>query len=120
MERVEVVRMVTFIGGAVTLVAASIALRGGRPEGTTPQPSARADEIAAPVEPETDEPGTCACTAAPGVGITEREHAALERACADAETDEADDHCSDPWSVFATLPNTVVLKRSTGECGGCG
>lgn len=77
-------------------------------------PLANPPPIEEPVEEE-----TCACGALPPtLSLEQRE--TLELACQTA----SDEACRYPFEVFSTLEQgdltAVIVKRSTGDCGGCG
>jgi hypothetical protein len=129
----DAVRVVTFTGGAVALLAAAYALHATSsgpsvasriPGPVIGRPSLGGDPGAIPnaatpnvnTDVRANAPPACDCAHAADAGTAPQERLALQRAC-EASVDE---HCNEPWSVFATLPDAVVVRRSTGTCGGCG
>lgn len=67
-----------------------------------------------------DEHPTCSCTPTVAGKLSVEQHRTLELAC----RLYSDESCRYPFELFATpqagSKTAVVVKRSTGDCGGCG
>lgn len=73
-----------------------------------------------PLEEDAIDEATCACTWRVGGTLSLEQRETLELACQTA----SDEACRYPFEVFSTLEQgdrtAVIVKRSTGDCGGCG